>query len=93
MSISQYDQAKPISRFLAIADIPINHAELDANLMGIGAPEGAGDDSPVKFQGPPPDMTVVKTDFKSFKEKQTKDINSEDLFVQQLEGSDIVFGV
>ena len=38
-------------------------------------------------------MTVVKTDFKSFKEKQTKDIKSEDLFVQQLEGADIVFGV
>jgi hypothetical protein len=93
VSISQYDQSKPISRFLAIADIPLNHAETDANTLVPGSQPGAGDDSPMKFVGPPQERAVNKTDYKTFKEKQTRDIKCDDLFVQQLEGNDIVYGV
>ena len=68
---------------MAIADIPINYAEAEAAILNPSSP-GPGDDSPIKDQyGPPQDQRAVnKTDYKSFKEKQTKDIKSEDLFVQ-----------
>ena len=80
VSMSQYDYTKPITKFLAIADVPLNYADTDANSLAPGSPEGAGEESPIKFTAPPQERNI--TDYKSFKEKQVRDIKSDDLFVQ-----------